>query len=117
VVRRFSGVALGLGLALAQGGAGAQSDAPALEPLPEPPAIPEPVESGEILEPDVRIVRGERRTITEYRVNGVLRAIKVEPDNAPPYYLVDADGDGNLETRTRGLGPDFLIPQWVLFTW
>lgn len=95
----------------------AQSPAEELQPVPEPPEVPARVESGETIEPDVRIVREEKRTVFEYRVNGQLRAVRIEPSVGAPYYLVDADGDGNLETRTRGLGPDFAIPQWVLFSW
>lgn len=94
-----------------------QSEAPALAEVPEPPTLPERVRSGETLEPDITIIRRKKEVVTEYRINGKLQAIKVEPENAPAYYLVDADGDGNLETRSKGLGPDFLIPQWVIFSW
>ncbi len=73
--------------------------------------------SGETLEPEVTIIRRARETITEYRVNGRLQAIKVEPENAPAYYLVDTDGDGNLETRRSAYGPDFLIPMWLILRW
>ncbi len=95
---------------------GAQSP-PALEPVPDPPPIPEPVRSGESLEPEVTIIRRARETVTEYRLNGRLQAIKVEPENAPAYYLVDTDGDGDLETRRSAYGPDFLIPMWIIMSW
>ena len=32
--------------------------------------------------------------VTEYRVAGQLRLIKVEPSNGPVYYVYDRDGDG-----------------------
>ena len=32
--------------------------------------------------------------ITEYRVAGQLRVVKVEPSRGPAYYLYDRDGDG-----------------------
>ncbi|GAB3310442.1 DUF2782 domain-containing protein [Luteimonas notoginsengisoli] len=32
--------------------------------------------------------------ITEYRVAGKLRMVKVEPSRGPAYYLYDRDGDG-----------------------
>jgi hypothetical protein len=32
--------------------------------------------------------------ITEYRVAGQLRVVKVEPSRGPPYYLYDRNGDG-----------------------
>jgi hypothetical protein len=101
----------------AQGGA--VSDAPPeLQDVPEPPPLPERVRSGEALEPDVRIVRREGATVTEYRVNGRLRAIKVQPDgDFPPYFLFDTDGNGTLESRRNRFDPDLLIPHWVIFSW
>lgn len=96
----------------------AQSAVKGLEPLPEkPPPLPEPVQSGEALEPDITIIQRGRKTIYEYRLNGRLYAIRVAQEGFPPYYLVDADGDGELESRRKELSPEFLIPQWVLFSW
>lgn len=95
----------------------AQSQEPALPDAPEPPTLPQRVQSGETLEPDVTIIRRREETVTEYRVNGKLRAIKVQPNNAPAYYLVDSDGDGRPESRRDGFGEDILIPQWVIFSW
>ena len=80
------------------------------------PDLPPPVQSGEPLEPEVQIILREKETVTEYRVNGRLRAIKVVPTVGPAYYLVDKDGDGSLETRGE-LDGDLLIPQWVIFSW
>ena len=65
-------------LAIAISRASAQSEVPTnLEAIPEPPPLPAAVESGEFLEPDVRIIQGEQEVITEYVVGGRLRAIKV----------------------------------------
>lgn len=58
-----------------------------------------------------------QKTIDEYRINGKLYMIRITPQKGAPYYLVDADGDGDLETRTNELAPDFLIPSWVIFGW
>jgi len=61
---------------------------------------------------DVTIIEGEKRTVYEYRRNGELRMVKVEPKVGRPYYLVPADdtrGYGNLEEA------DMLIPRWILF--
>ncbi len=58
-----------------------------------------------------------QETISEYRINGKLYMIRITPEKGAPYYLVDADGDGDLETRTNELAPDFLIPSWVIFSW
>jgi hypothetical protein len=84
-----------------------------VDEVPPPP----PVVSGETLEPDVTIVQGEDRTVREYRVNGQLRAVRIEPDNGPAYYLVDGDGDGRLDTENHIYGPGFWINSWVLFSW
>ena len=107
-----------LALLLVSAAGNAQQTPPELEAIPEPPPIPAQVQSGEVLEPDVRIVRREKATITEYRVNGRITAIKVQPDgDFPPYYLYDTDGDGRLDRRTNRYDPDLLIPHWVLFSW
>ena len=90
---------------------------PDLEPVPEPPDIPPRVQSGETLEPDITIIRGTKETVTEYRVNGRLYAVRIEPGAGPGYWLVDADGDGVLESRRTRLGPEFAIPAVVIFSW
>ena len=69
------------------------------------------------LEPEVTIIQRDDEFIREYRVNGVLRAIRVEPAVGVPYFLIDVDGDGKLDRRVRRLEPDFMIPHWVLFSW
>lgn len=85
--------------------------------LVEPPPTPAPIQTGEALEPEVTIIPGERETIQEYRVNGMLYMIKVVPSRGPAYFLVDTDGDGNLETRRNNLDPGLLIPRWILLRW
>ena len=84
-----------------------------LESVPGPPPLPS-VESGETLEPDITIIQGERKIVHEYRINGRLYAIKIIPEIGAPYYMIDIDGDGNLETREEFL---LSVPQWVLFSW
>ena len=97
-------------------GALAQSDEPAnLTPVPEPPEPPPKVKSGEILEPEVRIFRRAKERITEYRINGKVHMVKIEPEVGPAYYLVDKDGDGKLDSRRYGA--DFLPPMWEIFRW
>ena len=80
-----------------------------------PPALPRDDQEG--IEPEVTIIRQQDRTIEEYRVNGQLYMIKVTPSKGYPYYLVDGDGDGNLETRRNELDPRILVPSWVIFRW
>ena len=98
-----------------------EAEAPAEEPLPplepEAPPPPPPVQSGEVLEPEVTIIREGKKVVEEYRINGELYLIKVTPAVGPAYYLMDADGDGRLETRSHELDPGILVPSWVLFRW
>jgi len=69
------------------------------------------------LEPQVTIIRHEHDTVEEYRVNGILKMVKVTPDFGPTYYLVDNDGDGQLETSRFAIDPNAQLPQWILFSW
>lgn len=55
--------------------------------------------------------------IEELRVNGQLYAIRITPKRGLPYYLVDSDGDGNLETRKNDTDSNLLIPAWVIKKW
>ncbi len=88
-----------------------------LQPVPEPPPLPEPVQSGEVLEPEITIIQKEETTIQEYRINGTLYMVKVLPRIGLPYYLIDQDGDGLLETQLSGIYTDPIVPQWILYRW
>ncbi|TDJ19106.1 MAG: DUF2782 domain-containing protein [Gammaproteobacteria bacterium] len=90
---------------------------PEYAPVPEPPVLPDPVESGEALEPEITIIRRDDAIITEYRVNGNLYMVKIVPAFGPPYYLIDRDGDGQMEGRINDIYDDIIVPQWVLFSW
>lgn len=85
---------------------------------PPPPPLPPPEQRPEEqpLEPEVTIIQRKGHVIEEYRVNGRLRYVKIIPENAPPYYLIDMDGDGNLETRRREFDNPPLN-QWMLLQW
>jgi hypothetical protein len=85
--------------------------------VPEPPPIPERVKSGETLEPEVTIIQREEERVEQYSINGQIYAIKVTPQKGAPYYLVDVDGDGKLESRRNDLDADILVPSWVIFQW
>lgn len=85
--------------------------------LEKPPVIPEPLQDGESIEPDINIIQKEDRTIEEYRVNGQLYMIKVTPVRGYPYYLMDTDGDGSLETTQHELDSGLLVPNWILLEW
>lgn len=86
------------------------------EPSAQPPVLPDQMESGESIEPDINIIERDDRIIEEYRANGQLYMIKVIPNVGKPYYLMDTDGDGSLETRRGNLAsPE--VPNWILFEW
>jgi hypothetical protein len=75
------------------------------DPTPEAPA-----------EGDVTITEDERGTVYEYRVGAMVYMLKVVPQVGPPYYFIDQDGDGYLESRFDD--PLLVsVPQWVLLRW
>jgi len=78
--------------------------------------IPEPLQSGESMEPDINIIQEDDRTVEEYRMNGQLYMIKVTPSIGKPYYLMDSDGDGSLETKSFELDSG-AVPNWILLEW
>ncbi len=71
----------------------------------------------EILEPEITIIQQDGQKIEEYRIGGKLYMIKITPKNAPPYYLMDTDGDGDLETRRDDIDPSAVGPSWKIFSW
>lgn len=102
----FALVCLGLLPALAP----AQDDLARPPPIPEEsenyqPLAPEPKEDVPIppkvqqeqIEPTVRIIEEETRTIEEYTSNGQVYMVKITPKKGVPYYYIDTDGDGKLE--------------------
>lgn len=96
----------------------AQETSPLDAPAPPPPPFvedtPLPQEQSE---PQVTIIERRGETVEEYRIAGQLYMIRVVPKNGPPYYLVDADGDGNLESTMNELDPRIMIPSWVILRW
>ncbi|ERL52083.1 DUF2782 domain-containing protein [Halomonas huangheensis] len=62
------------------------------------------------LKPDVNVREEADQTIREYRVNGKLYAIRIEPRGGNSYFLVDRTGNGNFE---RQQGDNVEIPDWV----
>ncbi len=82
-----------------------------------PPPPPAPATENEIPEPEITIRPSADGMIEEYRIKGRLYMVKISPKDAPPYYLIDNDGDGELETRHNGPMESRLIPQWILFRW
>lgn len=68
------------------------------------------------VEPDITVREEEDRTIREYRANGQLYAIEVQPAVGPSYYLVDDDGDGDFQ-RSDNHDERIAVPSWVLISW
>ena len=76
------------------------------------------VQQSESPQPAVTIRKTKQATIKEYRINGVLRAIKFTPSNGmPPYYLYDQEGSGEFIRISPDTGKPLVTPQWILFSW
>lgn len=92
--------------------------ADAAEPRDEAP-IPDklPPRFSEDSDSPVRI-RVDEQTgdrIEEYYTNGRLHMVKVTPRRGPPYYLLDTNGDGRLDSKD---GEGNVRPvYWVLYRW
>ena len=98
--------------------AGLAAEAPSgLDELPAPLPPPDPVEHNEELAPEITIIQRKDATIEEYRLNGRLYMVKVTPIVGKPYYFVDRDGDGLMESRMSDLYNPLKVPQWVIFSW
>ena len=110
-------ISLGLGVSLSVPVFVLSDDHEEYAPVPEPPVLPDPVESGEALEPEITIIRRDDATITEYRVNGNLYMVKIVPAAGKPYYLIDRDGDGEMDGRMNDIYENITVPEWVLFNW
>ncbi|MGD2112175.1 MAG: DUF2782 domain-containing protein [Gammaproteobacteria bacterium] len=94
------------------------ADAGDTAPEPVPDVAPPPATGiEEDLQPEVSIIKRDDAVVREYRVNGALYMIKVEPVVGPDYYLIDTTGDGNLNARRSELDPAFVVPSWMIFRW
>ena len=88
-------------------------------PRTPPPDLPAEVKSSE--EPihpdeDITTIRRDDGLFEEHRINGRLVYVKVTPKKGRPYYLIDLDGDGSLETKRHELDNP-TIQQWKLMEW
>ena len=70
--------------------------------------------SDESVTPDITVRQEEDRTIREYRINGQLYAIEIQPKVGPSYYLVDDSGNGDFRRSDK---QRVVPPQWVLISW
>lgn len=94
----------------------AQEEAPTPPPLPENQSAAPVGNTGEELQPEVTIIKRGKDVIEEYRISGQLYMVKISPAKGKPYYLMDTDGDGSLETRRNDLDNPEIV-QWRIFTW
>lgn len=95
----------------ASGNATAQSAAATTEPALAAPQT-------DIPEPEVNIREEPTQIVEEFRSQGRPYMIRVTPRGGlPPYYMVDNDGDGTLETRVNSPSNPPATPHWVLFRW
>lgn len=107
-----------LTLLLAPLAAVAQEDVP-----PPPPPVFAPVTgnspstSQDELEPEVRIYESKEGRIEETRVNGQVIKVKITPTKGRPYYLVDTDGDGDLDIQYDNPVDQGNTTMWKLFSW
>ncbi len=86
-------------------------------------AMPEdlPEEARRIIEeaeqqPQVTITDRGQSQVEEYRIGGQLFMLRITPDHGQPYYLIDSNGDGELETR-RNPHDDPPVAQWPILKW
>lgn len=111
-----------VGMVLAITGYNVQAEQPTnLQPVPEPPPAPNQIQDGEAIplgEPQITIIQRGENLVREYRLNGHLFAIKITPKGGRPYYLIDADGDGDMETQFQDNNDArIIVPQWVITRW
>ncbi len=88
-----------------------------LQPVPAvPPPPPEMEAFDAAMEPQVTIIKNDKETREEFRVNGKLYMIKVTPTVGKPYYLIDRQGDGKFIEADLG-NPVVKPPMWVIKSW
>lgn len=93
----------------------AQADAPLPPPIREP-LPPKIRDSGEQIQPEVRIRREQDRTVEEYVSAGRVYMVRIQPAAGPAYYLIDSTGDGLLDLRHDRFDPVKPV-YWKIFEW
>lgn len=96
-------------------------DPPPADP-PPPPPIREPLppkvqDPDDQIEPQVVIRREDGQIIEEYSSGGQVYMMKVTPiEGGPSYYMIDTDGDGQLESRFDDFVPVKPV-YWKIAEW
>ena len=76
-----------------------------------------PIQSGEEMAPDITITRKGEDTIQEYRRNGKLYMVKIIPQIGPAYYMLDTNGDGEMDVKKNDIDKNTRINMWNIFNW
>jgi hypothetical protein len=83
---------------------------------PPPPAV-DVAGAESPVDPEITILEEEDRTLYEYRDNnGKLYMVKVVPRKGRPYYLLDTDGDGELDAQQYD-PRQVAVQLWELLRW
>ncbi len=111
---------VGFGLAIGLSAVAVAQDAGQSISVEAPPPPPQ-MQSGQVMEPDamepeVTIQQTPQGKVEEYRLNGRVYMVKVSPAAGKPYYLLDTNGDGELDVREDSIY-NVAVPQWVIFSW
>jgi len=56
---------------------------------------------------------GNGDVISEYRVQGQLRMVRVKPARGPVYYMIDSNGDGRMDRSKGDVAPVY----YKLYGW
>lgn len=64
-----------------------------------------------------RSFRLGNQTIEEFHRGDRLRVMKIDPDEAPAYYLKDRRGDGRLDEGHDSMEEDVNLRKWRLGQW
>ena len=81
------------------------------------PSLPPLDYEERLLGAEVTITETETAIIHEYRINGQIYMVRVDPIVGPPYYFFDHNGDGQLDIHTPGPPAARSVQQWLLFSW
>lgn len=85
----------------------------------EAPTPPQVQDAGaqDPVEPEITIIQQEDKVLYEYRdQGGRLIMVKVVPKKGRPYYLLDTDGDGELDA-TQWDPSSVAVQMWEIFRW
>lgn len=104
-----------------------QVPVPPPAPIPPPPPILDelppdiPEQATQLAPDDVRIIQTPKGAVRveEFKKNGQTWMVRIIPSFGPPYYLVDTDGDGELDARKEmpGIGVGVKPTMWNIFSW